>query len=358
MPDPRWKVIHDSLSTQIGAGRWRVGEALPTEVQIAAEWGVSRLTANRALNELAREGIVARKRKAGTVVAAPEAKAQAKTVSVILFDAAESLQASLLSHARRHLPDEVSLIYRPSDQIPQREAKLLRQSIKDSQGVILFPTCSLENNAALSDLASRKVPVVCVDRHPEPLPGDAVGTDNTLAAKTAIERLIAKGHTRIAHFTDHEFTISSVKDRFNGYRDAMIQAGLYDPSLVRLFPFLAPRNDREFGQLIQMVQDAWVALSHGPRGATAVLCLRDHTLGATLIAMERIGQRLGVDVELAGFMDRPPWLSPAPDRIWRIQQDTEEIARAAADRLVKRMAGDGSPPRKILVPALIHEPER
>ncbi len=49
-----------------------VGEAMPSERQLSADLGVSRLTLRAALDDLAREGYVVRRRGAGTFVGEPK----------------------------------------------------------------------------------------------------------------------------------------------------------------------------------------------------------------------------------------------------------------------------------------------
>ena len=49
-----------------------VGEAIPSERQLSADLGVSRLTLRAALDDLAREGYVVRRRGAGTFVGEPK----------------------------------------------------------------------------------------------------------------------------------------------------------------------------------------------------------------------------------------------------------------------------------------------
>jgi GntR family transcriptional regulator len=52
--------------------RLEVGEAIPSERQLSADLGVSRLTVRAALDDLAREGYLVRKRGAGTFVSEPK----------------------------------------------------------------------------------------------------------------------------------------------------------------------------------------------------------------------------------------------------------------------------------------------
>lgn len=56
---------------------WAPGTVIPSEVDLAEEFGCARATVNRAMRELAEEGILDRKRKAGTTVrSAPERNAK------------------------------------------------------------------------------------------------------------------------------------------------------------------------------------------------------------------------------------------------------------------------------------------
>lgn len=62
--------IKVEIISRIRQGIWPLDTIIPREVELAAELGCARATVNRALRELADEGIVERRRKAGTRVVA------------------------------------------------------------------------------------------------------------------------------------------------------------------------------------------------------------------------------------------------------------------------------------------------
>lgn len=64
-----WEDIRDTVLARIRARDWPPGSTLPAETDLAASLGVSRGTVNRALTALAAEGLLERRRKAGTRVA-------------------------------------------------------------------------------------------------------------------------------------------------------------------------------------------------------------------------------------------------------------------------------------------------
>ena len=106
-----FREVRDDLRRRIVEGEWGLGRLIPNEVDLAAEYGCARTTVNRALRELAEEGLVERKRKAGTRVrAAPLRRAQF-TIPVI----AEEVRAegadygyALVEQCRAELPGDVA----------------------------------------------------------------------------------------------------------------------------------------------------------------------------------------------------------------------------------------------------------
>lgn len=60
--------VKEDIRRRILAGDWAPGDLLPNEVDLAVEFRCARATVNRAVRELAEEGLVERKRKAGTRV--------------------------------------------------------------------------------------------------------------------------------------------------------------------------------------------------------------------------------------------------------------------------------------------------
>ncbi|HSV53853.1 MAG TPA: histidine utilization repressor [Burkholderiaceae bacterium] len=66
---PAFKRIKTHILDRIQAGQWKEGDTIPSEQALAAEFGVSRMTANRALRELTDEQVLIRVQGSGTFVA-------------------------------------------------------------------------------------------------------------------------------------------------------------------------------------------------------------------------------------------------------------------------------------------------
>jgi GntR family transcriptional regulator len=67
---PKYLRIHRELSDRITSGQWPAGRPLPSQQQLAAEFGVSVMTLRQALQLLADDGLVQTRHGAGTYVAA------------------------------------------------------------------------------------------------------------------------------------------------------------------------------------------------------------------------------------------------------------------------------------------------
>jgi len=68
---PVYQNIKNEMREWIQTGIWKQGGLIPVEAALAKEFGCARATVNRALRELVQEGILERRRKAGTRVVMP-----------------------------------------------------------------------------------------------------------------------------------------------------------------------------------------------------------------------------------------------------------------------------------------------
>ncbi len=61
--------IRDDLRTRLDTGEWGPGQRLPSETELAARYGVARMTIRQAVGALASEGVVVRRQGLGTFAA-------------------------------------------------------------------------------------------------------------------------------------------------------------------------------------------------------------------------------------------------------------------------------------------------
>lgn len=87
---PLYKMVKRHVLEQIEDGRLAVNARAPSEAQLVAALGVSRMTANRALNELAKEGLLVRIAGSGSFVADRRARGELVALRDIAVELAES----------------------------------------------------------------------------------------------------------------------------------------------------------------------------------------------------------------------------------------------------------------------------
>jgi GntR family histidine utilization transcriptional repressor len=66
---PAYEQVKAWIKQHIGSGQWKPGDPVPSEAALMQQFGISRMTVNRALRELAAEGLVTRIQGSGTRVA-------------------------------------------------------------------------------------------------------------------------------------------------------------------------------------------------------------------------------------------------------------------------------------------------
>jgi len=72
---PIFQRIKDYLIAQIANGTWKEGDVIPSEQALVKQFGVSRMTVNRAVRELTAEQLLTRRQGSGTYVAAQKVQA-------------------------------------------------------------------------------------------------------------------------------------------------------------------------------------------------------------------------------------------------------------------------------------------
>ena len=77
------QAITSEVRRRIVDREWRQGDRIPDEAELAVEFGVARATVNKALQMLAEEGLLDRKRRAGTHVTVNPARKATLTIPIV-----------------------------------------------------------------------------------------------------------------------------------------------------------------------------------------------------------------------------------------------------------------------------------
>lgn len=105
-PQPLYQQVKNRILERIDDGRWKAGTKIPSENQLVRELGVSRMTVNRALRELAQESRVQRVAGVGSFVSEPPRHASL----IELRNIADEVRAQGSHHKARLIRQEIETL--------------------------------------------------------------------------------------------------------------------------------------------------------------------------------------------------------------------------------------------------------
>ena len=225
----------------IQQGRWRANDRLPTEVELAEKFHVSRFTVKKALGELAEEGLVYRIQGRGSYIAqvakAPDAldadandagPAALRSILLLAPQFRGSLAANLLEGAEEALTEAgYSLLLRSSRNDQATERRALLEGVRAGvRGVLIFPVDGESYNEDVLRLTLNKFPIVVIDRYLRGVETNNVCSDNAGGAYDAARHLIDLGHTNLAFVSVHGKPTTSLEDRRFGFERALSERRL------------------------------------------------------------------------------------------------------------------------------------
>lgn len=326
---PLYSQIRDYVLANIQQRHWQANDQLPTELELAEKFNVSRFTVKKAMEELVKEGLIYRIQGKGSFIAqmvgdeqrpiaAPSAEAPAsaalKLVVLLTPQIQSSLSANILTGAERILAERgYQLIVRSSRNEQELERRLLVDSVNTGvRGVLIFPVDGESYNEEILRLTLNKFPVVVIDRFLRGVETNCVCSDNEGGAFEAVSHLIGLGHQNIAYVVVHDRTTTSLEERMSGYERALAAHDL--PYGRRLAYFESeeaerqkglPDDDRqqeELDQLGRMTVPIQAFLERNP-AVTAIFAATTYTGLATLQAAANLGIRVPEQLSVVFFDD-------------------------------------------------------
>ncbi len=205
--DLKYASLADSMRQSILAGSWPMGSKLPTEKELIETTGLSLTTVRRAFQELVDEGLVDRKRGAGTFVAPWRSRPRQQRSSIgILTPEIQSYYNHVIRGVQDHLTAAgagTALVATYDWETDLERIAMERLLESGIDGLILVPSMphGSEGRAVLDRLHQLPVPVVLAERSAQWI-GPAgrmehVISDHPGGAYDAIAHLRDLGHTRI-----------------------------------------------------------------------------------------------------------------------------------------------------------------
>lgn len=331
--------LKELLAESIVNGKYKPGERIPSQNELADIYGISHSTVRESLASLVNEGLIYRIQGKGTFVA--EQKQQSYNIALVLpslFSSTRPVHTSgddITARIANGVEEEARknnssvMLYLDQDQAEIERLNLEVIPLRNVDAVILFYIGGEKNLKSLKAIQEANIPVVLIDRSIDAIDFDFVTSDNKLGAQQAVEELIKMGFEKIYHFSvnlDRSWT----NMRLDGYNSMMQKYGL-EPSVYIIEPYEPIFNIN--GKLYDPID---VISKFEPPYAI----FAENALVMSL-AWETINKlRLPYSQFALACFDEPYINFPPEANIVKIIQQLEEIGRESVRCAIKKLNGD------------------
>lgn len=340
-PDiPIYAFIKRELKNQIESGDLAEGARVPSEFELARQYGVSRNPTRQALRDLELEGYLVRTPGRGSFVT-PKAQRQ-KLFNINGWRAVAIACPDLEFHYSRTVIQ--GFIQRAAEESYLTMVYFIRfsgdsefQFLADmrNSGIHGMAFWLQHSSPRVVDLLGQfqrsDFPFVLLDRYVRELKSDFVVTDNDDVAYRLTCALLERGHRHIGFITPL-IDNTSAEDRLEGHHRALAEAGIaFSEDLMGVFD----TDDESNAAVVHRI----MAQRHHP---SAFLCNNDGIAAALLDELTALGFAVPGDVEVATVDDNE--LAAALDiPLITASQQAYEMGRTSASILLQRI-GDAHGP--------------
>lgn len=331
------------LRKRINDGDWLVNSRLPSSRNLAAQYQCSINTVERAIKELASEGLLRRENRKGTFVANGTSGINGSKSGLIAAFAVE-IDHPLWSSALKGIEDLIQPFgYNLMVASVKRDVQKLEQLIKSIiakrvDGVIMSPINEHgpqdENRILLNMLLTNGIKVVFLDRYLYGMNIPYVSSDNLQGAYQLTQHLINNGHRRIVFIRKSNLTTEN--ERWAGYKQALLDNNLQYNQELDLY--IVNGNGGYGADFASGLKETLEPLDF-----TAVFTVNYETCGVTSQVLQELGYKVPGDVSLVTFDPEIGANLQLPYKITGISQPFYEMGQVSARLLLDRINGNGKP---------------
>lgn len=324
------------------------GSKIPSENELVARFGISRPTIRHAISELINEGILYREKGVGTFVADRYQPKKTKFIGLILPYTKGPFEVEITLGVEHVLySNNYTLIFCNSGNNPVKERdNINRLRKKGVEGLIILPCEAEKSYKAISELKSSAFPFILIDRYLPQLETDYVVSDNYSGAYEAVSYLIRQGHRRIGLIITPERNITPIRDRIEGYKDALRDNGLKYTEIptAKLIPEGSYIMDIPEEQRVDTVKNFL-----NRNKISAVVASNDLVALDVYRAVKQIGLSIPQEISIVGFDDLSTSSVLTPP-LTTIAQPKYELGKKAATVLLEIIRDERNEIGKFVLP--------
>lgn len=337
---PAYAQVRDHLRNLIQTGG--LSGQLPSERALAESYGVSYMTARRAIGDLVGEGMISRELGRGTFVRERFPRTVAPGHIGIIIPAKIRMGAANPHFAQiiQGVAEEGRRLGYRQTAIAEHPDDLLGRGPEPSVAGMVAVAHSEADLARLSSARAR-VPIVCIDsaHGDERIPN--ITCDNRAGSRLAAEHLVRLGHRRIGYISGNR-PGEVTEARFDGYVDALTAGGIaIDPQLVVEGDFETESGYAGAARLLGL-----------PNPPTAIACANDAIAFGVYRRAHEMQLRMPDQFSIVGFDDIAASGLVTPG-LTTIAVPRLELGWIALQTLSMMIAGGAPPARRVLPIGLV-----
>jgi len=341
--------IYEAVREKILKGEYGIGQRIPTESKLAADFSASRITVSRALRDLAQQGYIRRRRGAGSFVCRLNQQQNhlfgwvAAASGGILVSIGDELGHAVRSNGNGLMICKCS----PTDYEAMIEnvEEFCQQCISQKVSGIFFAPLEIPkdyeevNTRIAQTFKNINIPVVLIDRdicrYPHRSDFDLVGINDIHAGYVLTEHLINLGHRRIHYIArSYHEPMSTVTARIIGYEKALNHHDIEAPADWIHFGELA-----DSGFVQEIIRDYDV---------DAFVCANDDVAAHVMRHLLGSDIRVPDDIAVVG-MGNESWCNLLPVSITTMRHPCMELADAATRLMLERIQNPQMPPKEVQI---------
>lgn len=331
--ESKYAQIYNHLYEAISSGKYVSGDMLPTEKEMVKQYGVSRITIQRALQMLVDLGYIERIAGKGTFVKAMSSAIKQKNIAVIvpINNPEMTLVVSGIQQAIEQTNYVAKIYFSNEKQLS--DCDLITSILKeDIEGIIIYPRSRTQYAAFYREIG-KKIPLVFIDKCVEGVVTDTVMPNNFEGAYEMVNYLIQEnGHKRIAYIDWGKEDVTVI-ERKRGYMHALVDNNIeIDESIILSANPISGAIKEELGSVVKEFLSS-------PEGSdvTAIFFFTDEAALHGSYYINQMNKRIPDDISICGFDNSYLGRSIMPS-LTTVAQNFSEIGSEAARLLIERIS--------------------
>ena len=350
METPKYLLLKEALRARRDQGSLINGQKIPSENELARDFGISRQTVRQAVGELVSEGLLYRIKGSGTYVSHLEGEKREKSgiIGVMVTYLDDYIFPGIIKGIDEVLSQNGrSIILGCTYNKLEREAACLQNMLdKNVDGLIVEPTKSALPNPNLiyyERLKKERIPFLFINGYYPALESSYVIEDDELSGYLAANHLFELGHEAVGGI----FKIDDIQGhgRYGGMSRAHREHKKAIPEEAVVWYTTENREELFSGENGN-------ALIEKFKKCTAVICYNDQIAQSLMELFLSRGIKVPEAISVVGFDDSE--LAVAGSfKLTTLAHPKEELGKQAAQGLLRIIGGRQKQVREKMLPRLI-----